>query len=188
MLPAVQELTVSQQTVLEVFCSIHNYMISSLSSWMNTHLSLLDLLFSGNDLRVVMILLWHIGRGWKLDFFSLEKKSLRMELIVVFNNLMEAINKKPGSSQRCTAFHHAGLALSGAGGWVRWCPEIPSNQNCFMTISLEVPLIHTQIYRQGQLDPTDARVATCHLKWRKLEGWRHFSSDTCLIRLFWFQS
>lgn len=56
-LPTVQKLTVAQQTVLEAFCSIHDYMMYSLSSWMNTHLSLLDLLFSGNDLRVMMILL-----------------------------------------------------------------------------------------------------------------------------------
>jgi len=57
MLPTMQKLTVAQQAVLEAFCSIHNYMIYSLSSWMNTHLSLLDVLFSGNDLRLVMILL-----------------------------------------------------------------------------------------------------------------------------------
>lgn len=57
MLPTVQKLTVAQPTVLETFCSIQNYMIYSLSSWMNAHLTLLDLLFSGNDLRVVMILL-----------------------------------------------------------------------------------------------------------------------------------
>lgn len=39
-----------------------------------------------------------------------------------------------------------------------------------MSISLEVPLIHTQIYHQSQLEATDARVATCHLKCRKPEG------------------
>lgn len=57
MLPTVQKLAVAQETVLEAFCSTHNYMIYSLSSWMNTHLSLLDLLFPANDLRVVVILL-----------------------------------------------------------------------------------------------------------------------------------
>lgn len=57
MLPTVQKLAVAPETVLEAFCSMHNYMIYSLSSWMNTHLSLLDLLFPGNDLSVVVILL-----------------------------------------------------------------------------------------------------------------------------------
>lgn len=42
--------------------------------------------------------------------------------------------------------------------------EIPSNQKWFMIISLKVPLIRTQVYCQGQLDTTDTREATCHLK------------------------
>jgi len=54
-----------------------------------------------------------------LGFSSLQKKSLRMELTVVFNNLMGAIKKKPYFSQRLTALHQAGLGLSCAGGWVR---------------------------------------------------------------------
>lgn len=46
------------------FFSVRNYMMYSLSSWMNTHLSLLDLLFSGNDLRVMMILSKRLRAGF----------------------------------------------------------------------------------------------------------------------------
>lgn len=46
------------------------------------------------------------------------------------------------------------------------CPEIPSNQTWFITITLEVPVILIEIYHQSQQDPTDE---THHLKGRKLE-------------------
>lgn len=56
-LPTVQKLTFSPQILLEAFDSIYNEMICSFPSWINPHLSLVGLLFSGSGFRMVMILL-----------------------------------------------------------------------------------------------------------------------------------